>query len=365
MENIKKQKEKTAYLTTLGILSALVILLQLVLGAVKFGPVSVTFTLVPIVLGAMVLGRGAGAILGGVFGLITLLNGLTGADGFTTVLLINKPVQTIALCMIKAAAAGYLSGLVYELIKSDKPAKSKAGIVAAVIASMTAPIVNTGIFLIGAEVLVGDVIRTNFSGGENVIKFLVAGIALNFLFEFLICVVFSNALNTVYIAVQKNFNIHKKKFSLKSAAIIFAVFAACIALISVAFFARDSKVEGKYTVGDTVVSENATIYRKGISEYAELPLIKTLEALGASVELEDGTLTVTVNDKTFVLDIDKKSLMEQENEEELIVDPLISEKRDGELYLDSNTVSALLGKLGFKDRVLTVSYSGKSAVISK
>ena len=50
-----------------GLLTALVVVLQLLGSFIKFGTVSISLVLVPIVVGAALYGVGAGAWLGGVF----------------------------------------------------------------------------------------------------------------------------------------------------------------------------------------------------------------------------------------------------------------------------------------------------------
>lgn len=77
MEVIMKKKAffTSRNITFLAVLLALVIVLQIFGGYIKIGPVNFTLTLVPIVLGAVMLGPLAGLILGFAFGLITLING--------------------------------------------------------------------------------------------------------------------------------------------------------------------------------------------------------------------------------------------------------------------------------------------------
>ena len=58
---------KTQRMVGLAIFTAVIIVLQLVATFVKVGPISITLTVVPIVVGAAVYGKGAGAYLGGVF----------------------------------------------------------------------------------------------------------------------------------------------------------------------------------------------------------------------------------------------------------------------------------------------------------
>ena len=63
-------------LTSLALLAALIVVLQTVASGIKIGPVPISLTLVPIVVGAILFGPGAGAFLGGVFGVVCLIAGI-------------------------------------------------------------------------------------------------------------------------------------------------------------------------------------------------------------------------------------------------------------------------------------------------
>ena len=73
------KKDRIIRLTALAILTALVIVLQTVASGIRIGPIPISLTLVPIVVGAVLLGPAAGAGLGAVFGLIA---GYFGAMGY-------------------------------------------------------------------------------------------------------------------------------------------------------------------------------------------------------------------------------------------------------------------------------------------
>ena len=82
-------------ITGLAVLLALVIVLQLIGGYLKIGATSLSFVLVPIVLGGLLFGAWAGAFLGFAFGFITLMFGITGADYFTVALLCKAEIDNI------------------------------------------------------------------------------------------------------------------------------------------------------------------------------------------------------------------------------------------------------------------------------
>lgn len=184
----------------LGVLLALVIVMQFVGGTIKITPTtSLSFVLVPIVLGAILLGPWAGAFLGFVFGLITLLFGVTGADGFTNILFTQSPVLTTLTCLVKGTAAGLVPGAVY------RPLSKKNTFAAALVASALAPVMNTGIFILGGLTMSGVISQNFVADGSTVIYFLVIGCAgVNFLIEFAINLVLAPAIHRVVTVAEKS-----------------------------------------------------------------------------------------------------------------------------------------------------------------
>ena len=72
-------KNRLLYLVTTAVLAAIVVVLQIV-GGIPVGPFSITLTLFPIVVGAVVLGPVPGLILGLVFGVVVSILSITGKD---------------------------------------------------------------------------------------------------------------------------------------------------------------------------------------------------------------------------------------------------------------------------------------------
>ena len=73
----RKNHASVVRLTSLALLAALVVVLQTVASGIRIGPVPISLTLVPIVVGAILFGPGAGAGLGAVFGVVCLIAGIT------------------------------------------------------------------------------------------------------------------------------------------------------------------------------------------------------------------------------------------------------------------------------------------------
>lgn len=177
MERQKFFSAKT--ITGIAVLTALVVLLQMVLGSIRIGITSFSLVLIPIALGGMLYGPLAGGFLGLVFGFITLMYGVTGADPFTAILLNDHPIITSLLCLGKGTFAGLFSGLAFMLLKRVNE------YVGVFVSAAITPIVNTGLFILGALTM-SDTLSANFvADGTTVIYFLVIGCAgINFLVEF-------------------------------------------------------------------------------------------------------------------------------------------------------------------------------------
>ncbi len=196
----KKSFFSAKNVTALAVLLALVIVLQAFGGYIKIGTTPLSFVLVPIVLGGMILGPFAGGFLGLAFGFIVVMQGLMGVDPFTMILLEEHPVFTVLLCLIKGGAAGLFSGLVYRLIAK------KNGLCGTFAASVVAPVVNTGLFILGSLLFLQDTLKSNFIDGTSVVYFLVIVCAgINFLVELAINLVCAPSLHTVYGVVEKQF----------------------------------------------------------------------------------------------------------------------------------------------------------------
>ncbi len=196
--------------TYLAVLAALIVVLQLLSGVLSFfGLTSITLALVPIVLGGIVLGVGGGAILGCVFGVMVLINAFVGFDAFTLYLLGVQPLFTVALCLVKGAAAGVLPALAYKLISKRS---KRWGVITA---SLLAPVVNTGIFILGALVifepisdyLVGAGIE--IAGMSPIVVILTVVVTVNFFIEFAVDALLSPAVYTVDRVVERQLSLKK------------------------------------------------------------------------------------------------------------------------------------------------------------
>ena len=187
--NENKNHVAVVRMVSLALLAALVVVLQTVASNIKVGPIPITLTLVPIVIGAVLYGPGAGALLGATFGLVTAVAGLTGYDAGTQALIQASPVWTILTCFVKATAAGWLAGLVYRALRKKQT-------LGCVLASMSAPVVNTGIFLLAMTTVLRSSLEAWAGGTDMVYYVFVVLTGVNFLVEFGVNAVLSAAIRS-------------------------------------------------------------------------------------------------------------------------------------------------------------------------
>lgn len=158
----------------IGLFTAIVVVLQLLGGGIKFGMFSITLTLVPIVVGAAVYGWKAGGILGFAFSLAVLLSGDAAA------FMVVDPLATVGVVLVKGTVCGLAAGFIYQLLGK---VNSVLGVLSA---AVLCPTVNTGIFLLGCRLFFMPTITewAALFGFQNATGYMFLGLAgVNFLIE--------------------------------------------------------------------------------------------------------------------------------------------------------------------------------------
>lgn len=166
--------ESTKKLVLGAVLTALVIVLQLLGAFIRFGPFSISLVLVPIVIGAALCDYKIGGWLGLTFGAAVIMSG--DASAFFAV----DVAGTIITVLAKGILCGTLAGLTYKLFAKRNQ------YLAVIAAAVVCPIVNTGVFLIGCKLFfMSAVTEWGFAGGfESVTSYMFLGLAGgNFIFE--------------------------------------------------------------------------------------------------------------------------------------------------------------------------------------
>ena len=175
----------------IAIMSAIVVILQLLGSFIKIGPVSISLVLIPIVVGAAMYGPGAGAVLGGVFAVVVLLQPDTaffyGVHYFGTVITV----------LVKGILAGWLSGLVFKAFSKVNEW------LAVLMAAVVCPIINTGFFALGCKLFFWDALA-ELGGGNAVVYLFTVMIGFNFIAEFVTNLICSPVVVRILHAARKN-----------------------------------------------------------------------------------------------------------------------------------------------------------------
>lgn len=186
----------TKTITGTALLVAVELVLIVISNYTSIGPVNINLALVPIALAGMLFGPLSGLFIGVVNGVVTILSPSTQA-----LFMSISPFGTVLICLLKTGLAGFISGLIYYLLKGKD---IKNSLLASFLASLIVPIVNTGIFTIGCYTFFYGWLGESSVGYDNTFLFLIYAIlGWNFLIEFLISVILSPSINMVVNHYQK------------------------------------------------------------------------------------------------------------------------------------------------------------------
>lgn len=204
MNTIAKRKQAVLKMVQLALLTAIVLVLQFTGVAIRLpipGATNISLVLIPIALGAMLLGPAAGAFLGLVFGLVVYISGgVMHMDPFTAFLFDNNPIVTAGICIVKSTLAGFLGGWIYKLLKD------KNILLAVFLAAGIVPVINTAVFCLGCLTILGTIegfISTNALGQTGLYFIFIGCAGLNFVFEFAVNLIFSPAIERIIRLISK------------------------------------------------------------------------------------------------------------------------------------------------------------------
>ena len=127
--------------TTRAIFMAIIILQDLVpfFGNIPLGPLSITTLHVTVILAAIILGPGEGAIIGGTWGVLTWVRAFVAPTSPLAPLVFTNPLVAILPRVMIGVVAGYLFRLVLRYSHSER--------VAAILTAAVGTLTNTGLVL--------------------------------------------------------------------------------------------------------------------------------------------------------------------------------------------------------------------------
>ena len=195
----RKQKQNILYIVQLALLTAVIMVLHFSGVAIPAFGTKISLVLIPIALGAMLLGPVAGAILGFIYGMTVFISlGVMHMDPFTGFLFDNTPIMAALICTVKTTAAGFVAGWVYRVLAK------KNVLLAVFVAAALVPTVNTGIFVLGCFLIYSTISEFAAGAGYSAVYFiLIICAGLNYVLELAINLIFSPALERLVRLLSK------------------------------------------------------------------------------------------------------------------------------------------------------------------
>lgn len=176
-------RKKTLEMVQMAVLIAIVLIMALTqLGYLRTAGLEVSIITIPVVIGAMIIGPKAGAVLGLVFGLTSFYQ-CFGMSLFGSVLLGINPFLTFVVCVPTRALMGWLTGIVFKGIHRVDKTKT----VSYFICGLLGAFFNTALFMGMLVICFWNTtyiqeINTGF-GDLNPVLFILAFAGINGLLE--------------------------------------------------------------------------------------------------------------------------------------------------------------------------------------
>lgn len=202
MEN--KKTLNLRYLTGVAMFVAIIVLMAFTpLGYLKYGPVSITFLVVPVAIGACLFGTAAGAVLGLTFGLTSFFQ-CFGMDAFGTVLCQLNWFGTLFMCVVPRVLIGVFSSLVFRAVNCG--AFSKGKYVVSLTASAAVGTLTNTLLFVGSMLLFFYRSGALSALGDSVMTVILSLVTVNSLIELGVNVVLVTVLAASLYAVFYRFS---------------------------------------------------------------------------------------------------------------------------------------------------------------
>lgn len=182
-------------------------------GFLKTGNLEASFLVVPVAIGAILLGPTYGAVLGLVMGVVSFAQ-CFGASDMGSALFGVSAVNTFLLCVIPRVICAWMAGVFYDLLSKI----DKTGFVPQIAAAVVCPIFNFILFMLGLSLLFGQTpyllnMQTQMNASGIGFYFALGG--MNLLYELLASVVLTTGISTLILKF-KNRNKVKEEVSEKN-----------------------------------------------------------------------------------------------------------------------------------------------------
>ncbi len=181
-------------ITSMAVLIAIMIVFSFMSVNIGGGFV-ITLIGVPVAIAATLYGPYVGAIMGFVWGTISIIQGVTGYDASGPILMAYSPFGLVVTCYVPRILCGGITGLVAALNKKW----DNKGFVTSLCSSILVPLLNTSLFLScyigyflkcdGVQAFLNSCVSKYGFDPNNIFLFLVFGFGINFILELAVNIV--------------------------------------------------------------------------------------------------------------------------------------------------------------------------------
>ena len=179
-ETGKKGRMSARELTTLGLLTGVLLLMSVTpLGYFHTFGLDISLMMVPVAIGAMLMGPKAGAWLGLIFGATSFYQAVTGSSAFSTMLFNINAIYSFLLGIATRVLMGFLTGVIFKAAQKVDKKKTVCYFVGGFFAAFLNTLFFMGVLLIcywNTEFIQGI---NETLGGLNPLMFVVAFVGVN------------------------------------------------------------------------------------------------------------------------------------------------------------------------------------------
>lgn len=200
------KKRNVRAMTQLALLMAIVLLMAFTPLGYLTTPwgIQITFIVIPVAVGSIVLGPGAGGFLGFVFGMTSFINAFQSVMG--AMMLQSSVIGTFVGAVFPRILVGWLPGALYKALEHT-PLLCR---LRTSLCCLLTPILNTLFYITVSWLLFSDMwmdiaVAAGYSGetGVKLLGFLFAMVAANGIAEAIACLVIGTSLCRVLLKIKK------------------------------------------------------------------------------------------------------------------------------------------------------------------
>ncbi len=198
-----KRKNQILSLTVAAMFIALIAVLSLTpIGYLKIGVIEISFLVLPVILGGILLGKWGGLLLGTAFGVTSLIQ-CFGMSPFGAAIFGISPAFTVIVCLLPRMLLGFCGAWLFEALSKTKLPTAVSGGLSGLCASLlnTVGFVGLLVLLFGKTDYVQSLMES--MGAENLLRFAVMFAGVNSLVEAAANTVLCGAIAPVLVRLKK------------------------------------------------------------------------------------------------------------------------------------------------------------------